>query len=60
MNWCVAQAAECLLCKHETLSSNPSPIKTKKGVNHFSVLEHILIAAGTVSTESLNLGLFAC
>jgi hypothetical protein len=26
----MAQAVECLLCKHEALSSNSSPIKKKK------------------------------
>jgi hypothetical protein len=26
----MAQGVECLLCKGKTLSSNPSPIKTRK------------------------------
>jgi hypothetical protein len=26
----LAQAVECLLCKHKTMSSNPSPQKKKK------------------------------
>jgi hypothetical protein len=30
MDWKVIQAVECLLCKHETLSSNPNSTKKKK------------------------------
>jgi hypothetical protein len=28
-SWHISQAVECLLCKHEALSSNPSFIKKK-------------------------------
>jgi hypothetical protein len=32
----VAEAVECLLCKHEALSSNSSPTKTKQ--NKYAVI----------------------
>jgi hypothetical protein len=33
MDWSVAQAVECLLCKHKALNSNANPTKEEKEKN---------------------------